>query len=165
MTGAATPKPSSEAERTKLIAEYTDAKRSEIERHSVEQRAASEKKRRRKMVVLFSLLGLTLYLAVQPPAFLLPAPVTLPTPAERAASIRFAMYVQAQQVEHFRATQGRLPATLNEVGNPVPGVEYRVLDNNTYQLASTADTALRLTSTDSLRQFLGSSLQLLGAPQ
>lgn len=108
---------------------------------------------------------ITLVLAFRPPAWLLPPPQPTPTASEREAGIRFAMYLQAQQIEHFRATRGRLPSQSSEAGQPIPGVQYLVISGTRYQLRSTADSSIRYNSSDSLNAFLGESMTQLGPSQ
>ena len=162
MAGSQPPRQSSASERKKLIEEYEQTKRSEAERHSSEQTQALQRKKTTRMTILGLALALALVLAFAPPAWILPAPQPRPTAAEREASIRFSIFLQAQQIEHFRASRGRLPATLEEAGQPLPGVAYLVNSGSTYQLRSTQDQAISYSSTDSLYAFLGASMTQLG---
>jgi hypothetical protein len=165
MAGAPPPRPSSASERKKLIEEYEQTKRSEAERHTSEQAQAIRRRKTIRMTALGLALVSALVLAFAPPAWVLPDPPPMPTPAEREASARFSIYLQAQQIEHFRATRGRLPATLDEAGPPLPGVAYLVSSAGTYQLRSTTDQAITYNSTDSLNAFLGESMAQLGPAQ
>ena len=165
MAGAPPPHPSSASERKKLIEEYEQTKRSEAERHSTERDQAIRRKKTTRMTVMGITLAIALVLAFAPPAWIQPAPQPTPTPAEQEASARFAIFLQAQQIEQFRATRGRLPATLEEAGQAVPGVQYLVNSGTTYQLRSIADRAVTYNSTDSLRAFLGGSMAQLGPAQ
>jgi hypothetical protein len=162
MAGEPAPRPSSAAERKRLIDQYEQTKRSEAERHAVEQQQALRRKRLTRPLGLVLLLVILVYLSVTPPSWLIPAAPPAPTLAEQEASIRFAIYLQAQQLEHFRATRGRLPSSLAEAGQPLPDISYTVLAGTTYQLRSTVDSTIRYVSTDSLGPFLGESLTLLG---
>lgn len=165
MAGAPPPHPSSASERKKLIEEYEQTKRSEAERHSTEHDQAIRRKKTTRITVMGILMAIALVLAFAPPAWIQPAPLPMPTPAEREASVRFAIFLQAQQIEKFRATRGRLPSTLEEVGQPVPGVVYLVNSGTTYQLRSIADQSVAYNSTDSLYAFLGESMAQLGPSQ
>jgi hypothetical protein len=104
--------------------------------------------------------------------WLLPMPSLRPTIAfplaatAEEAGLRLAAYVQAQQVEAFRSTTGRLPDLLRETGEPLPGLEYRRLDARTYQLtAVTERDTVRWVNSDSFPTLLGDSAaaRLLGA--
>lgn len=163
MAGGSAPQPSSAAERKRLIEEYEKTKRLEAERYDAETAQALRRKRRTRPLVLGLLLALLLYLSFRPPAWLSPE-VPVPSAAEQEASIRFAIYLQAQQLEHFRTTRGRLPSSLEEAGPPLPGIRY-TLTGTTYRLQSTRDTTIRYESPDPLNDFLGESMTLLGPSQ
>ena len=165
MAGSQPPRPSSASERKKLIEEYEQTKRSEAERHTTEQAEALRRKKTIRLTVLGLALAIALVLAFSPPAWVLPAPEPRPTAAQREAGIRFSIFLQAQQIEHFRTGRGRLPSTLEEAGPPLPGVAYLVNSGSTYQLRSTADPGISYSSTDSLTAFLGESMAQLGPSQ
>ena len=165
MAGGPTPRPSSASERKKLIEEYEQAKRSEAQRLTTEQADALRRKRIMRPAIMGVVLVVALYLAFSPPAWLQPPAAPVPTAAEREAGIRFAVFLQAQQVEHFRATRGRLPGSLAEAGSPLPGIRYHILTGTSYELQSETDRAIRYTSSDSLHAFLGGSMAHLGNAQ
>jgi hypothetical protein len=160
-TGPA-PRPSTSAERKKLVEEYQQAKKTEAERLTTEQRFELVRKRRRQVIILSVLLAITGFISFSPPAWLFPQPAPGPSVQHTEASIRFAIYLQAQQVERFRNANGRLPGTLAETGQPLPDINYSIMPGNTYELSSTANTAIRYSSTGSLNQFLGQSMSQLG---
>ena len=164
MAGAPTSRPSSASERKKLIEEYEQTKRSEAERHSTEQIQEIRRKKTVRLAALGVVLAIALVLAFAPPAWILPPAQPTPSATEREAGVRFAIFLQAQQIEQFRGTRGRLPSTLEEAGQPVPGVVYLV-SGSTYQLRSVADQAIAYNSTDSLYAFLGQSMTQLGPSQ
>ena len=93
--------------------------------------------------------------------WLLPVPGLRPDipfpipPADEHAGLRFATYVQAQQVEAFRQTRGRLPDVLQETGEPLPGMSYERLDARTYRLGgATERSSVNWVSSDSLTALL-----------
>ncbi len=82
-------------------------------------------------------------------------PFPLP-PADEEAALRIAAYIQAQQVEAFRLSSGRLPDQLRETGEPMPGISYQKLDARTYSLNGTTErTTIRWISSDSSAALLG----------
>lgn len=94
--------------------------------------------------------------------WLLPIPFLEPTiafpllPEEETSGLRLATYLQAQQVEAFRQSSGRLPDVLWEVGETIPGMTYERIDASTYRLVgATERTTVRWVSTDSLEALLG----------
>ena len=93
--------------------------------------------------------------------WLLPVPGPRPDipfpipPADEHAGLRFATYVQAQQVEAFRQTRGRLPDVLKETGEPLPGMTYERLDARTYRLGGATERSfVNWVSSDSLTALL-----------
>jgi hypothetical protein len=165
MAGAPPPRPSSASERKKLIEEYEQAKRSEVERHTSEKAEGVRRKKITRAVILGTVLVVLLFLAISPPAWILPPPQPVPTAAEREASIRFSMYLQSQQIEQFRTNRGRLPSTLEEAGPPLPNIQYTMVSGTNYLLRSTANNAIEFNSTDSAHAFLGESMAQLGPSQ
>ena len=79
-------------------------------------------------------------------------------PEEEEAGLRLATYVQAQQVEAFRQTRGRLTDVLRETGEPLPGMTYQRMDARTYRLrGATARVSVSWISSDSLDSLLRDS--------
>lgn len=72
--------------------------------------------------------------AIFPPAWLAGPPAPVPTPGEVDRGLRAAMYLQVQQVEAFRAREGRLPETLSELPSRIPGLRLVRSNNRVYQL-------------------------------
>lgn len=110
----------------------------------------------RTRVAAAVLLGLALLSWLLPIPFLEPGiPFPLP-PAEETSGLRLATYLQAQQVEAFRQSSGRLPDVLREVGETIPGMTYERIDASTYRIVgATERTTVRWVSTDSLGALLG----------
>ena len=84
----------------------------------------------------------------------------------REAYQRYAMFLVANRLEHFRdSTEGRLPQTLLEVGEDWASIGYTVVDreNGTYELHGTGVYAepIRYRSTETLERFLGGSVRYL----
>lgn len=85
-------------------------------------------------------------------------------PADEIAGLRVATYIQAQQVEAFRQTRGRLPDVLLETGEPLPGMTYARLDARTYRLGgATERSSVVWVSSDSLSALLDSADKRLPA--
>ena len=162
--GSSTPesRPSTASESRKLVAEYEQKLKSEKEQDKASSAESVRQRKLRRATILLGALAITLYLSLNPPTWIQPLPAPSPTPAEREAGDRFAIYLQAQRIEHFRNTTGRLPSTMEEAGEPIPGIRYEVLGDGAYALTSGRDQAIRYTSRDSLGTFLGGSMTLLG---
>ncbi|MEP7325834.1 MAG: hypothetical protein ABI836_07800 [Gemmatimonadota bacterium] len=159
------PPPDPRSESRKLVAEYEQTLKSVKEQHQVAHDTLGRRRRFRRAAFLGLALGITAYLSLMPPAWLKPTPVPPPTPAVRSASDHFAIYLQAQRIETFRNSRGRLPSTIEEAGEPIPGIRYQPYSDGSYALASNRDSTIRYSSHDSLGTFLGESLTLLGGDQ
>ncbi|MGH7659080.1 MAG: hypothetical protein ACREL6_12675 [Gemmatimonadales bacterium] len=153
---------STAAERQALINEIQTAEKEKRELHA-EQILGNSREQRGLRIGLAVVLGAFLaWLWVAPPTWLNPPVASPPSPAVQEAGTRYALYLQAQQVERFRREHGRLPATLEEAGEPIRGVEYEVDGDGAWvMLAGPAGAELRLTSADTLDAFLGNSVSLL----
>jgi hypothetical protein len=150
------------SESRKLVAEYEQSIKSVNEQHQAAHAKTGRRRKVRRAAILAIALLVALYLSLVPPAWVKPQPVPSPTHTEREAGERFAIFLQAQRIEHFRSTTGRLPSTMEEAGEAMPGIRYEVLRDGIYTLTSDRDQAIRYTSRDSLETFLGASLTLLG---
>lgn len=73
-----------------------------------------------------------------------------PTPEHQEASLRVAIFLQAQQVEAFRQRTGHLPAELAKAGPPLPGIVYTRTPRGTYHLEGQNDTLVLFYSSSSL---------------
>lgn len=165
MPSAPSPRPSTATERQKLIAEYEQSKRSETARHTEAEVSAARNRRLRRYFILGGVAVAGLYLGLVPPAWVQPDPLPIPSLAEQAASAKFAIFLEAQQIESFRTRTGRLPTTIAESGEALPGIDYIQISPTTYALQSARDSSIRYASTDSLPAFLGNSMTLLGRDQ
>ncbi|MDX1674329.1 MAG: hypothetical protein R3314_05935 [Longimicrobiales bacterium] len=105
---------------------------------------------------------ITAWLWLFPPGFLrLEPPPPQPIEQEEAA-LRFTMYVQAQRIKTFREETGRLPETLDEAGEPLPGMQYTRLHQELYQLTGATDRiTLTYRSDLPLDEFVGSGAEVL----
>lgn len=161
--GSPTPDPRSESR--KLVAEYEQTLKSAKKQHLEAHQELGRRRRYRRAAILGGTLAVTAYLAFNPPAWLKTKPIPPPTPAERSAGDRFAIYLQAQRIEYFRNTRGRPPSTMDEAGEAMAGIRYELLGDGSYALTSERDQTIRYWSRDSLGTFLGGSISLLGGEQ
>ncbi len=102
------------------------------------------------------------YLWVGQPAWLVGERAAPMTPEREEGILRFQMYVQAQRIEAFRTQHGRLPQTLEETGEPFPGMSYRVTGPGSWELLGVSDRArLVLLSSQPIEEFLGNYQEAL----
>lgn len=135
-------------------------------RSPAEERMVDRASRKRNPAVTFTFLvacwAIIAWIWLARPAFLFgPAEPPPPTPAMEEASLRFAMYLEHRRVEAYRATHGRLPATLAQVGPVEEGVDYQRMESGFVITGQRAGLTLRLTSVMSADSFLGNSLDVL----
>jgi hypothetical protein len=105
------------------------------ERHRI--RFPDPRGRRWKTPTALVLLAVAALVAAVPPAWMpLPRPPAVPTPAERDWGLTVEVYLQARQIEVFRAREGRLPHSLAEVPVRVPGLRFVRSNARVYQLVA-----------------------------
>jgi hypothetical protein len=92
--------------------------------------------RRIKSGIAAAIFFLAAVAAVNPPDILVPAPPPLLSEEDRATGVLVALTLQAQQVEAFRAANGRLPRSIDEIEQAVPGVRYVLSTGRLYQLVA-----------------------------
>lgn len=158
-------RPSTASESKKLVAEYQQNLKTAKEQSETARTESVRRRRTLRTLIMGGIILVLVYLAFSPPAWLSPPPPPMPTVEERVASDRLAIFLQAQRVEGYRSSTGRLPSTLGEAGEAIPGIGYEVLGDGVYALTSLRDTSVRYTSRDSLHGFLGQSTKLLGGQQ
>lgn len=118
-------------------------------------------RRRLSLMTLIGSVGFVLVI-LQPSWLAGPTKPPPETPAVAEASLRLGMLRDRQRILDFVRTNGRLPATLAEVGTDVPGLGYEPGDGQTFKLfAQSGDSLVLLYSTDSMQTFLGNSLQAI----
>jgi len=131
------------------------------------RRAEAEARRRngssRLLLVVCStiLVFVSVYLYVERPDWVFPAPVTPESLVVREASLRISVANAAQHIERYRQRTGRLPTTLAEAGAHEGGLDYEPA-STVYKLA--ADTGgVRVTydSGQPLAQFVGNSFKII----
>ncbi|HIF08243.1 MAG TPA: hypothetical protein EYQ64_15290 [Gemmatimonadetes bacterium] len=66
---------------------------------------------------------ISIWLWAFPPAALQPDAPTIP-PANQEAGLRMEMFIQVNSIRRYQTENGRLPGTLDEVGNGSAGLRY-----------------------------------------
>jgi hypothetical protein len=103
--------------------------------------------------------ALSMWIWIWPPGAL---QISAPGPPEEDASLRLAMYFQAQKIEQFLLDTGSVPEVLEEAGPPFQGMEYIRLTSSDYRiLGRTGRVTLSYSSAESLVVFLGAGQSVL----
>lgn len=143
---------STDSERSRVVAEVLrhEEERAEARRRALERMARLDPPPGVGLRHLFFVLVVvaTGYVWLGTPSWAQMAIPPEPTRELRDASLRLGLYVQAQRIEQFRSTRGRLPASLREAGPPLPGIRYEATPRDTYHLIGTnEDVTLFYSST------------------
>lgn len=140
----------SDEEREKVIREVLlESRRKEEVREFQRLRYDRERRRRglglRHLVLVVTLFATAwVWLQALP---LLRVPPPRPPPVRYLdASARLALYLQAQEIESYRAATGSLPEDLDEVGGGLPGIRYFRTVRETYHLETLTDDFARFYS-------------------
>lgn len=115
----------------------------------------------RMAMLLMGLFGAVLLL-LQPAWLAGPAAPPPESPAVSAASLRLGLLRERQRVFDFALAHGRLPNTLSETGSTRTALHYQVIGAEAFSISgSVGDSLVTLHSTDSMKAFLGGSLQAI----
>lgn len=159
--GPPTPPPSDAHDRQALLKAYQDVVKGEHDRTShglpVPELPSS---RAPFWIVTLTTVAVASALLIGQPAWLFPRAPKEP-PALEEASLRVRMYIEIERIEHFRAAQGRLPATLLEAKGDTTGLQYATGGEGYSLTGRNAEIALTYTSSQSPREFVGKSYDLI----
>jgi hypothetical protein len=114
--------------------------------------------------LLLLLLGLAgaLLLLLQPEWLAGPKAPPPETPAVATASLRLTLLRERQRVFDYARANGRLPSTLIEAGSGRTDLHYQLAGAEAFSISGSAgDSLVTLYSTDSMKAFLGTSLQAI----
>jgi hypothetical protein len=118
-------------------------------------------------ILCVPLLALCVYSVVVRPEWLWgPKAGPLP-PVQQDANIRFSMFLLAQRIEAFKSARNQYPASLQELGESLPGVTYAKVNDNVFELRATeAGKPVVFRSDQPARAFLGNSFNVIqGSPR
>ncbi len=116
-----------------------------------------------QLVALAGATVLAVYVWFGSPGWLQPDPVPPPPLQVERDATRTAVLLQVERIREYRERYGRLPAFLEEAGQPLPGVDYQRLDNRSFRVRSrTPRTTVSYQSGESLDEFRASLDAVLG---
>lgn len=169
MSQETTPAPSAPAASQKkaLLEAFDTVLKTQAEMREAE-RAAEEARRRGRgvsrllMVVCTTILVfIAVYLYVERPDWVFPAPPPPESLAVREASLRIMVANAAQHVERFHQQTGDWPATLEQAGAHGGGVRYE-RNGTGYQLqGENGGVRVRFDSAEPLARFIGNSFDII----
>ncbi|HET8836731.1 MAG TPA: hypothetical protein VFN08_18530 [Gemmatimonadales bacterium] len=107
------------------------------------------------------LVFVSVYLYVERPDWVFPAPPTPESLVVREASLRITVANAAQHIERFRNRTGRLPATLGEAGAHESNLDYEPANTVYKLLADTGGVRVTYDSGQPLTQFVGNSFKII----
>jgi hypothetical protein len=158
--------PNTSPEKKALLEAFDTVLKTQAEQREA-QRAEAEARRRHSASRLLTVVCtavtvfICVYLYVERPDWVFPAPPTPESLVVREASLRISVANAAQHVERFRQRTGRLPATLAEAGAHEAGLEYEPA-KTVYKLqADTDDVRVSYDSSEPLGRFVGNSFKII----
>jgi hypothetical protein len=150
--------PPSEADLRKqgLQKAYEIAKSISVEPRSARERAPIDRGPLLRAANAVLAVTVALWIVFSPPDWLPRSVVDRRSPEQRQQGMRMVLAMEAARITAFRDAEGRLPASLGEVGGDARSVQYRAINATEFTL-TTADGAAsaRYTSAQSLSELLG----------
>ncbi len=162
-----TSSPTASPEKKALLDAFDLVLKKKADEREAEQQAALARHRARgtsRLVMLVSAtltLFLAVYLYVERPDWIFPAPPPPESLAVREASLRITMANAAHHIERFRHQAGQFPATLEQAGARGGEIRYDRTASG-YRLAAESDEVqLRYESSEPLARFVGNSFKVI----
>lgn len=131
------------------------------------ERAAAEALRNRGASRLLMVLCTTIvvflavYLYVERPEWVFPAPPPAESEAVREASLRIMMANAVQHLERYHHQTGRWPATLEEAGAHGAGISYERTSSGYRLQGQSGQIRLHFESSEPLARFIGNSFEVI----
>ncbi len=140
----------------------TDILKDQARRSQARDAAAPTSKRTRLHPGLPPILALiSIWLWAFPPAVLRPEPPIIP-PANQEAGLRMEMFIQVNNIRRYMTENGRLPGTLEDVGDGSAAVQYEPLTASVFRLSGqTGDIAVAYTSTEPVEDLLADARAII----
>ena len=116
-----------------------------------------------KLILFVTLVAFNAYLWFANPEWLRYNEPQAPSIDYYQSSWKIAVYLQRQRIEEYRQVKGHIPATAQQAGQPVRGVQYTPIEMKDYQLAAGAGPKqIVYQSNDSLSVMMGRTLVMMG---
>jgi hypothetical protein len=113
------------------------------------------------LAVAIPLLGLSIWSWVARPAFIWGGAPAM-APVQETANLRVTLYVLGLRIKQYRAAQGYFPASLEVLGENVPGVTYQVVSDSVFELRAVAGRQPVIFRSDmNAKEYLGNARDLI----
>ncbi|HUR95805.1 MAG TPA: hypothetical protein VMY76_14575 [Gemmatimonadales bacterium] len=159
--------PTASPEKKALIEAFDSVlKTKEDERQAAQAAAEASRRARGASRLLMGLCAtivmfVAVYLYVERPEWVFPAPPQLESLAVREASLRITVANAAQHVERYRKQSGQLPATLQLAGAHGEGLGYDRTPGGYQITADAGEVRVVYRSTEPLARFVGNSFKVI----
>ena len=158
---------SASAQKKALLAAFDTVLKTQAEAREAERAAAEARRRRRGVsrvliVVCATFIVFTsVYLYVERPGWVFPAPPEPESIAVREASLRISLANAAQHVERYRKQTGQLPVTLAQAGAHGAGMRYDRTATGYRLHAENEGVQVTFSSGESMVRFIGNSFDVI----
>ncbi|HEX2637214.1 MAG TPA: hypothetical protein VHL81_08785 [Gemmatimonadales bacterium] len=162
---AAPPAPA--AQKQALLEAFDTVLKAQADQRDAERAAAEARRRGRGASRLIMVLCTTIvvftsvYLYVERPDWVFPAPAPPESLAVREASLRIMVANAAQHVEQYHQRTGQWPQTLEQAGARGAGVRYERVGTGYRLHGESGEVRLRFDSTEPLPRFIGNSFEVI----
>lgn len=113
------------------------------------------------LVVAIPLLGFSVWSWVARPAFIWGGAPAM-APAQETANLRMTLYVLGMRLNKYRAAQGFYPASLEALGEHVPGVTYQLVTDSLFELRGLAGREHVVFRSDmNAKEYLGNAKEII----
>jgi hypothetical protein len=154
-------------EKKALLEAFDTVLKTQAEEREAE-RASGEARRRRRgasrflMVVCATILMFTsVYLYVERPEWVFPAPPEPESVAVREASLRVGLANAVQHIEHYRQQTGQLPTSLQQAGAHGAGISFQRTTSGYRLLGENDGVRVSYVSGEPLSRFVGNSFEVI----
>jgi hypothetical protein len=166
-TGTPASSPSATPEKKALLEAFDTVLKTQAEEREAE-RAAQEAGRRNRgasrllMVVCTTIIVFSsVYLYVERPEWVFPAPPEAESIAVREASLRIGLANAAQHIERYKHQTGQLPTSLHQAGAHGEGISYERTSAGYRLQGEGAGVRVTFTSGEPLTRFIGNSFEVI----
>ena len=161
ISGARPPSGTQDTKRALLDALHESVQDVRVRAEHQEQVQRRRARRPVSKVLVSGLLTFTVitgWLLLTRPDWIFAPTASAQSPQQLEAGLRIGLYLEARRIHEYQARSGRPPRTLAEAGGSPAGSRYTLRDDGRWTLeAAQGGQSLRITSDDSLSNFLGTS--------